>query len=76
MKGATPPSVRKLLLSKWTAVTPVDREKHFLVVKLLEPEVPGTAITRVEVESVYSKRVVAIALRDLTDDARWTRGWV
>jgi tryptophan-rich hypothetical protein len=28
----------KLLLSKWTAVKPVNKEKHFLVTKLIEPE--------------------------------------
>ena len=39
MRSATPPSAKKLLLSKWTAVTPVNREKHFLVVKVVEPEI-------------------------------------
>ena len=28
----------KLLLTKWTAVKPVAKEKHFLVVKLILPE--------------------------------------
>ena len=76
MRSATPPSAKKLLLSKWTAVTPVNREKHFLVVKVVEPQVAGAAITMIEIESVYSKRVTAIAWRDLTDQSRWTRGWV
>lgn len=76
MTGATPPSAKKLLLSKWTAVTPVNREKHFLVVKVVAPAMPGAAITRIEIESVYSKRVTAIAWRDLTYQSHWTRGWV
>ena len=33
----------KLLLSKWTAVTPRGKERHFLVTKLLLPEYAGHA---------------------------------
>ncbi|PHX31168.1 hypothetical protein AO354_03220 [Pseudomonas syringae pv. syringae] len=29
---------RKLLLSKWTAATPLNREKHFLVTELFKDE--------------------------------------
>ena len=76
MNKATPPSPKKLLLSKWTAVAPVDREKHFLVTKLLEPAVPGANITHVLFEAVYSKRVTTLPWHDLTDNARWRRGWV
>ena len=31
-------SPKKLLLSKWTAVQPLNREKHFVVVRVIEPE--------------------------------------
>ena len=31
---------KKLLLSKWTAVTPTSKEKHFVVIKVIEPEPP------------------------------------
>jgi hypothetical protein len=34
-------SPKKLLLSKWTAVTPRDREKHFLVVRVVPPVPQG-----------------------------------
>ena len=40
---------KKLLLTKWTAVQPVARQKHFVVTKVIEPETapapadPGTA---------------------------------
>jgi hypothetical protein len=30
-----------LLLSKWTAVPPLNREKHFVVVRMIEPEPPA-----------------------------------
>ena len=29
---------KKLLLTKWTAVRPVARQKHFVVTKVIEPE--------------------------------------
>ncbi len=33
-------NLKKLLLSKWTAVSPVNKEKHFVVIKVLQPEPP------------------------------------
>jgi tryptophan-rich hypothetical protein len=69
-------SPKKLLDTKWTAVQPVDREKHFVVSKVLEPEPPGSPVVSVEIEAVHSKRARIIAWRELTDAARWRRGWV
>lgn len=71
-----PLSAKKLLLSKWTAVTPVARNKHFLVSKIIAPELPETTVTWVELEAVYSKTVQRIAWRDLQDPSRWRQGWV
>ena len=67
---------RKLLLSKWTAVEPRNREKHFLVVKVLEPTHPGGPIQQIEIEAVHSKRTAVIGWRELTDSTRWHQGWV
>ena len=36
---------KKLLLTKWTAVQPVARQKHFIVTKVIEPEVAEGTIT-------------------------------
>lgn len=36
---------KKLLLTKWTAVQPVARQKHFIVTKVIEPEVVEDTIT-------------------------------
>ena len=66
---------KKLLLSKWTAVKPVARQKHFLVVKVLEPEPPEAPVEWVEIESVYSGKVQRIRWRALLDDAVWRQGW-
>ena len=47
---------RKLLLTKWTAVDPRRKEKHFIVTKVIQPEEPETAIELIELEAVYSRR--------------------
>jgi len=69
-------SPKKLLHTKWTAVEPRNKEKHFIVTKVIEPEPPGSAVVSVEIEAVHSKRVRIIGWRELTDVARWRRGWV
>jgi tryptophan-rich hypothetical protein len=67
---------KKLLLSKWTAVRPMAREKHFLVSKVILPERHDGQVEWVEVEAVHSKAVRRIAWRDLRDDTQWRQGWV
>lgn len=76
-KPARPPRLnpRKLLLSKWTAVTPQQREKHFLVTRVIEPDDPALPISEVEIEAVYSHRSQIIAWQTLTDTTRWQQGW-
>jgi tryptophan-rich hypothetical protein len=69
-------SPKKLLLTKWTAVSPRWKEKHFLVTKVVEPEVEGAKIEFVELEAVYSKRTRVIPWRELQDASRWQRGWL
>ena len=50
-----PLNPKKLLLSKWTAVTPVAKQKHFFVSRVIKPELPTDPIELVEIESVFSK---------------------
>lgn len=71
-----PLSPKKLLLSKWTAVTPRHKERHFIVTRVVLPEPPATRIDLVELEAVHSRRSVVLHWRDLTDGAVWRRGWV
>lgn len=71
-----PLHAKKLLLSKWTAVTPVAKDKHFVVIKVLEPELPGAPVEWVELEALFSKRVQRLAWRELRDGAVWRQGWV
>ncbi|MCX9156370.1 TIGR02450 family Trp-rich protein [Niveibacterium sp. 24ML] len=65
----------KLLLSKWTAARPSNREKHFLVTKLFEPDEAGSGIEWVEIEAIHSRRCERIAWRELCDGSRWLQGW-
>ena len=67
---------KKLLLTKWTAVVPRDKDKHFLLTKVMQPEVLGEAIEWVEVEALFSRAVQRIAWRELKDSTRWRQGWV
>lgn len=73
--NSNPLRPNKLFHSKWTAVSPVNKEKHFLVVKVCQPAVPGEPVTEVELQAVHSGRVQLIAWRALQDKAQWRQGW-
>ncbi|MCO8168216.1 TIGR02450 family Trp-rich protein [Pseudomonas sp. 21LCFQ02] len=64
---------RKLLLSKWTAATPQNREKHFLVTELFRDE-EGTVL-EIELQAVLTQRTERLAWQVLQDAQRWQMGW-
>lgn len=66
---------KKLLLSKWTAVKPVGRQKHFLVTRVIEPAVEGGKVEWVELEAIMTKKVRRMAWRELQDTQVWQQGW-
>lgn len=68
-------NAKKLLLTKWTATKPQNKEKHFIVTKLIEPEGPDGQIEMIEIEATYSKRCFALPWRDLRDQSQWLQGW-
>ncbi len=65
----------KLLLSKWTAVRPVNKEKHFLVIKLIDPEIEGDPLELIELEAIFSQRVIVMNWRELKNLDNWLQGW-
>ena len=71
-----PMNPKKLLLSKWTAVTPVAKQKHYLVSRVIQPTLPTDPIELVEIESVFPKATQIIPWRDLKDVDVWRQGWV
>ena len=66
-----PLNPKKLLLTKWTAVTPLAKQKHYLVSRVIKPDMPTDPIELVEIESVFSKATQIIQWRDLQDDGVW-----
>ena len=64
---------RKLLLSKWTAAHPQNREKHFLVTELYRDE-EGTVLD-VELQAVLTRRSQRLAWQTLKNSDAWRLGW-
>jgi tryptophan-rich hypothetical protein len=71
-----PLNPKKLLLTKWTAVKPIAKQKHFLVSRVILPEKLTDPIELVEIEAVFSKATQVIAWRNLQDESVWRQGWV
>jgi tryptophan-rich hypothetical protein len=65
---------RKLLLSKWTARQPRQREKHFLVTELHRDE-EGNVLA-VELQAVLTRRSERIDWHQLEDGEHWQMGWI
>lgn len=64
---------RKLLHSKWTAVNPSNKEKHFLVTEV-EFNEEGEVIHCL-LEAVFTNRSVPIDWTGLRDENNWRQGW-
>jgi tryptophan-rich hypothetical protein len=64
---------KKLLNSKWTAVIPANKEKHFLVTEM-EFDEDGDVIHCL-IEAVISNRSEPIDWQDLKSTENWLQGW-
>ena len=64
---------KKLLNSKWTAVLPTNKEKHFMVSELEFDEEDRVVVCCIE--AVMTKRSISIDWRDLKNDGIWLTGW-
>ncbi len=63
----------KLHLSKWTAVNPQHKEKHFVVTRLLKDD--DGVVQQCVLEAVYSHREQVIEWQLLADSDNWKQGW-
>jgi len=63
----------KLLLSKWTTLKPVNKERHFIVTRLLRSE--DEKVIACELEAVINKNSVEIDWQQLKDSSNWVLGW-
>ena len=73
-QGRNPVNRKKLPMSKWTAVSPVDREKHFLVVDWVRDD-EGAPTDRLVIEAVLTQRMREIHWRELENSRSWRVGW-
>lgn len=65
---------KKLLHSKWTAIQPVNKEKHFMVVEAeFDPDTKDVVLC--VIEAVMTKRQQAIDWQTLKDKQLWLLGW-
>ncbi|MBD8492391.1 TIGR02450 family Trp-rich protein [Pseudomonas syringae] len=64
---------RKLLLSKWTAAVPKNREKHFLVTELFCDD--EGVVLEIELQAVLTGRNERLAWQVLQDADSWRMGW-
>lgn len=63
----------KLLLSKWTAARPRNKEKHFLVTELFRDD-EGTVL-EIELQAVMTRRSERLPWQTLHDVETWKIGW-
>jgi len=66
-------NLAKLRNSKWTAVEPLNREKHFLVSEV-EYDEDGSVIS-CKIESVLSRNEYSIDWFELKSEDKWIQGW-
>lgn len=64
---------KKLLHSKWTAVSPANKEKHFLLTELKFDEAGD--VIHCLLEAVISNREIPIDWHELKNSAHWRQGW-
>ena len=64
---------KKLLNSKWTAVKPVAKERHFLVTELKFDE--NNNVTHCLIEAVISNQSNLINWIELKSSLDWLQGW-
>ncbi|KAB0487559.1 tryptophan-rich conserved hypothetical protein [Pseudomonas reinekei] len=64
----------KLLLSKWTAARPQNREKHFLVTRLFRDD-EGTVL-EIELQAVLTQRSERYQWQILSEQDHWRFGWL
>ena len=64
---------KKLFNSKWTAVTPIKKEKHFMITKVKFDE--NQLVIECIMEALLSKRSNQIDWHALKNNSQWLQGW-
>ncbi|QUX93004.1 TIGR02450 family Trp-rich protein [Marinomonas sp. A3A] len=63
----------KLLLSKWTSTSPQQKEKHFIVTKLIKDD--NDIVIECVLEAVINKNQYSLPWQALTSPEKWLQGW-
>lgn len=63
----------KLMKSKWTALEPSNKEKHFLVTEIEFNE--DGSVNECIIEAIMSKNIYSIDWVELKDENKWLQGW-
>ena len=66
-------NTKKLLNSKWTAVKPINKEKHFLISELEFDE--NNKVVQCLIEALISHREQPINWLELKESKHWIQGW-
>jgi tryptophan-rich hypothetical protein len=66
---------KKLLNSKWTAVKPENKEKHFFAIKVFKHPDDDQLVEWVTLEAVLTKRQLKLKPLALKDQDAWLEGW-
>ena len=53
----------------------VAKQKHFLVSRMIQPDLSTDPIELVELEAVFYKATQITPWRDLQDEGVWKQGW-
>ena len=69
-----PVNFKKLPGSKWTAVQPVERQKHFAVLDWVRDD-DGVPTGMIAVEAILTGAVRVMHWRELADPETWRIGW-
>lgn len=65
---------KKLLGSKWTAVQPKNKQKHFIVDKV-EFDEENLKVISCSIEAVINRQSFVIDWQELKDSSLWVIGW-
>ena len=65
---------KKLLNSKWTAVQPLAKQKHFIVIEV-EVDEETSKVLSCTLEAVMTKKQTVLSPGELKDILKWQQGW-
>lgn len=64
---------KKLLNSKWTAVEPINKQKHWMITAVEYAE--DQTVIECTIQAIINKQEINIMWRNLNDTQLWQQGW-